>query len=123
MTAISTDYDFHCLEDPPRVFITWNGVQVIEIIEEPIYLGGVWDDESSWELGPLAKLIYKLTVSAMIDFSNVVEAQPIRGIPNNNIPVPEGVRIRLERDCLPSQLPPIRYELGTTIESTDDSNG
>ena len=111
MPGIDIDLEFDCFEDPPHVFITWDGVQVIKIDEEPIYLGGEWEDESSWELGPLAKLIYKFAVSEDLNFGRVAEAKPIRGIPHNNILVPESVRIRLERDYLPSDLPPIRYEL------------
>ena len=111
MPGLDIDLEFDCFEDPPHVFITWNGDQIIKIDEEPIYLGGGWEEESSWELGPLVKLIYGFAVSENLRFGQVAEAKPIRGIPHDNNPVPESVRIRLERDYLPSELPPIRYEL------------
>lgn len=122
MSGLGIDLEFECFEDPPNVFITWNGVQEIKIYEEPIYIGGELEDESSWEPGPLAKLLYALITSELISFGEVVEAQAIREIPHNNISVPESVRIRLERDYLPSQLPPIRYDLSTNRESASSDD-
>ena len=113
MSGLCIDLEFDCFEDPPNVCITWDGVQLIRIFEEPIYLGGEWEDESSWELGPLAKLIHTFAVSNNLIFDQVADAKPIRGIPHDNISIPESVRISLERDYFPSQLPPIRYELSS----------
>ena len=113
MPGIKIDFEFQGIHDPPDVFITWEGYPAIKFFEEPIYLGGEWEDPSSWEPGPMAKLIYKLAISAMRNFDLVVEAKPIRGIPHDNIPIPESVRIRLEGDYLPNELPPVRYELNS----------
>ncbi len=113
MPGIGIDLKFDCFEDPPHVFITWEGVQVIRIYEDPIYLGGEWEDESSWKIGPLAELIYGFAVSENLNFGRVAGAKAFRGIPHDNIAVPESVRIRLEGYDLPCELPPIRYEPGS----------
>jgi hypothetical protein len=54
-------YDWpDCDEDPPQVYIVdSNGYEVLHVYEDPIFIGGELDEDTSWKLGPFAESVLR----------------------------------------------------------------
>ena len=54
------DDDGNYIPDPPHVYITENGSDVIEVLEDPTPFEDPPNDDTNWEAGPLAQKLLRL---------------------------------------------------------------